>query len=168
MNSLELIEKLPLEIAVKLSQNEKFQRLLVIDSPDVDGSSFQPMGWESLINEGYLSISPIVFEDYTRKGINTFSCVILDELDFYNTDNNISVNGRIYIGTNYDRQRLSNNELRLLKMISEIKNTIDNCKFSISGKLEVTHVGSVAYSQHCFGYIIEFKTKDQEEREIDI
>ena len=168
MADLDSVIKLPLEIAIKLSQNELLQRLLVVDSPDVEGVSFNKLSWDELINNGYISTSPIVFDDNTNKGINTFACVLLDSMDFFNYDNNISVAGKICIGTNFNHLRLKNNELRLLKMVKEIKDTVDNQKFSASGKLEITSIGSIAYSKYCFGYIISFKTKEQEEREIDI
>ena len=43
MADLDSVIKLPLEIAIKLSQNELLQRLLVVDSPDVEGVSFSKL-----------------------------------------------------------------------------------------------------------------------------
>jgi hypothetical protein len=53
-------------------------------------------------------------------------------------------------------------------MISEIKTFLDDYKLSSAGKIEITKASAVAYSEFSFGYIIRFKTVEQERKEIDI
>jgi hypothetical protein len=166
-NELETIKKLPVEIAIRLAQSEYLQRLLLIDEEDIEGD-FTPKKWTELIDEGYLSISPLTFEDYSRKGINSFVSIMIDELNFRNTDNQINISGQINIGTNFNHVCLKNNKLRLLEMISEIKTFLDDYKLSSAGKIEITKASAVAYSEFSFGYIIRFKTVEQERKEIDI
>ena len=169
MTGLESIFKLPLELSIRLAQNEDFQRLLVVDSPNPATAEFTKRSWDELVNEGYMDIAPVMFKDgVTQSGVNTFACVLLDDMSFYNTDNHIYVSGRIHLGTTSNLQRLHNNELRLLKMAGEVKKTLDDHKFSASGKLEITSISSIAYSESVFGYVINFRTKEQEERTVDI
>lgn len=166
-NSFETIKKLPLEMALLLAKQEKLQRLLVIDDPDISGE-FEMKSWDKLIDEGYISITPIVFEDYSKKGVNTYLCIVLDDISFTNTDNAVQVRGQILIGSNFDHLLMKNYELRLLSILETLEQTLNNHKFSAAGKLNIHGANSVSYSNFSFGYIVNFSIEEQQHEGVEI
>ena len=169
MKQLGKIKNLPQEIIQQLSFNTNLQKLLLIDTQDPFGASdFSPLSWDKLIETDYMSIAPIVDDNITNIGRNSFLIVHLDDINMYDWEDNISVSGAIFIGTNLEHCWLKGNKLRLLEMIDEITKTLDGQKFSVAGKAQINRASSIVYSNKSFGYRISFTITDQENRKAEL
>ena len=167
MSALETIKKIPMEIVVLLASNLKLQQLLVSSNND-------PSSWtntydiNTLLNQEYISITPVVDQNISTNNKNAFAIVNLDEIDFSRQDNNILASGTIFIGTDKQHAVLKNNKLRLLEMIDEIFQTLDRKKLSTSGEIDLQYATFISYSEYVFGYKITFTVTEQESRKVEI
>ena len=169
MKQLGKIKLLPCEIIRALASNMELQKLLIVDAQDMPtDEQFKSMNWAELIEQNYMSIVPVVDDNITNNSRNTFLIVHLDEINAYGRENNIEVNGNVYIGTNLDHCWLKGNKLRLLEMIDEIVKTLDNKKFSVAGTLGITRASAITYSKKSFGYRINFRISEQENRKAEL
>lgn len=168
MKTLGKITTLPCEIIQLLATNERLQKLLLIDTNDINVADFEKWHWAKLIESDYMSIAPIVDGNITNNSRNTFLIVHLDDIDSYGWEDNIEISGSVFIGTNLEHVWLQGNKLRLLEMIDEIMKTLDNYKFSVAGKMTVYRASSVVYANKSFGYRVFFKIKEQENKGVEL
>ena len=169
MKTLGKIKNLPQEIVQTLSLNENLQRLLLVDTQDPLGdSTFKMLSWDKLIETNYMSIVPVIDNNIINTSRNSFLIVHLEDIDMYGWEDNTSVNGVVWIGTDAEHCWIKGNKLRLLEMIDEIVKSLDGQKFSVAGKASVTRASSIAYSKTVFGYRIAFKITDQENRKAEL
>ena len=167
MSALETIKKIPMEIVVLLASNLELQQLLVSSNNDPD-SWTNTYDINTLLNQEYISFTPVVDQNISTNNKNTFIIVNLDEIDFSRQDNNVLATGVIFIGTDKQHAVLKNNKLRLLEMIDEIFQTLDKKKLSTSGEINMQYATFVSYSEYVFGYKITFNIAEQESRKVEI
>lgn len=161
MKKLETINQLPKEIAVKLGSNTQLQRLLV-DDDNTFADEFTPLTLQELLEKEYISFAPIIDNNIRDSFRNTFLIINLEEIDFSDNDNNTSVSGAIFIGTDKQHAMLINNRLRLLELIKEVYSTLNNWKASTAGTINLQYATFVNFSEYVFGYKIVFKVVEQE------
>lgn len=163
------IKKLPLELSRLFSQNETIQRLLVIDSIDALSTEFSPLTFQQLMDDKYISISPLNETGIKEMGRNTFMVInVAINAVLNKKDNNNIFTGSIFICSDLDHLVLENHDLRLMELQSEIVDIIDGEKFSCSGQLEVLSSTAISYSNYLFGYKIEFQISDQPSKGADL
>ena len=163
------IKKLPLELSRLFSQNEKIQRLLIVDTNDALTSTFSPLTFQQLMDKKYISIAPLNETGIKEMGRNTFMVInVATTTGLRRTDNNNIFKGCIFICSDLDHLVLKNYDLRLVELMSEIVDSIDGEKFSCSGQLEVTSSEAISYSNYLFGYKIQFEISDQPSKGADL
>lgn len=163
------IKKLPLELSRLFSQNEIIQRLLVVDSIDALSIDFTPLTFKQLMDNKYISISPLSETGIKEMGRNTFMVInVATDVTLDKKDNNNLFSGSIFICSDLDHLVLENHNLRLMELESEIVDLIDGTKFSCSGQLEVLSSTAISYSNYLFGYKIEFQISDQPSKGADL
>lgn len=167
MKTLDTIKKIPMDIAVALAQNKKLQQLLIDDSNEF-ADDFTPYSINQLLQDEYISFTPVIDNNIQNANKNSFLVINLDEINFSNRDENIAVAGTIFIGTDKQHALLKNNSLRLVEMIDEILRSLDNKKISTSGTIEMRYATFVSYSEYVFGYKIMFAVLEQETRRAEI
>lgn len=156
------IKKLPLELSRLFSQNEKIQRLLVIDSTNALTADFSPLTFQELMEQGYISIKPLNETGIKEMGRNTFIVINVPiNTVFGKKDSNNNFSGSIFMCSDLDHLELEKHDLRLMELQSEIVDLINDRKFSCSGQLEVLSSDAVSYSNYLFGYKISFQISDQ-------
>ena len=164
MSSLENIQKLPLEIAVLLSKNEKLQHLLVNSSNNIE-DEFTPVSINELLENNYISFTPVVSNNLQDTYRNTFLIINLEEIVF---GRNNLIKGVIFIGTDTQHCILTNNKVRTLEMVAEIYDIINNQKVSSAGEIQINYARFVSYSEYLNGYKIVFEVKEQTVRKAEI
>lgn len=163
------IKKLPLELSYLFVQDELVQRLLVIDSSDALTASFTPLTFKQLMDNKYISISPLNETGIKEMGRNTFMVInVATTTDFDEKDGNNVFSGSIFICSDLDHLILDEHNLRLLELQSQIIDTINKRKFSCSGELKVISSRAVSYSNYLFGYEIDFEIADQPSKGADL
>jgi len=163
------IKKLPLELSRLFSQNEIIQRLLVVDSIDALSIDFTPLTFKQLMDNKYISISPLSETGIKEMGRNTFMVInVATDVTLDKKDNNNLFSGSIFICSDLDHLVLKDHNLRLMELESEIVDLIDGTKFSCSGQLEVLSSTAISYSNYLFGYKIEFQISDQPSKGADL
>lgn len=167
MKQLGKIKDLPLEIAVKLSQNARLQQLLVDDTnqyipEDISDDETNLLDIDQLFKDEYISFSPVVDNNITNTTRNTFLIINLDEIDFVSGEDNMNVSGAIFIGTDKQHAVLHNNKLRLIEMIDEVLKSLHDEKLSVAGQIKLDYATFVSYSNYIFGYKIIFQIVEQD------
>lgn len=168
MNRLETINTLPIEIAQLLGNDIQLQQLLTEDDNRLSKENFQKLNLNDLLKNEYISFTPVIDNNITNNSRNTFLIINLEEINFENRNDNASITGAIFVGTDKQHALLSENRLRLLEIILRIYNLLDNYKFSISGVVNINYATFVSFSEYVFGYKIVFNVTEQEVRKAEI
>lgn len=169
MKNLRNIKIIPREMLEEIVNpdndiSKKIQKLLIVDDNNLDLSildDFTTLSANELLEQGYVGFTPMLDENITNTKRNTFLIVNLDEIDFSNWEDNLSVSGAIFIGTNRDNAVINNKNLRLLELIDLLLELFHNKKLSASGTISMKYASFVTYSEYTFGYKIAFKVYDQ-------
>ena len=156
------VKLLPLELSRLFSQDEKIQRLVVLDSSDALTRDFSPLSFKQLMDEKYFSIVPLTETGIKEIGRNTFIVInALTDTALEETDGNNIFSGSIFICSDLDHLVLDNYQLRLVELQERIVDLINKEKFSCSGALQVLSSTTISYSTYLFGYRIDFNITDQ-------
>ena len=166
---LKNIKKAPFEIATLLAADKDIVRLLcddrasvLIDKVDINKTV------EDLIKEKYIGFYPateVGIKDIDR---NTFIIINIEDMSLRSNDNNISVNGTIYLTTDYSHALLENNTLRLIELADAIDSLLENQKLTSAGKIQLSSVSYVVFSDFRSGYRINFRFNDQPTRKAEL
>lgn len=163
------IKQIPFEIAHEIARNNRIVRLLYIDQP----SALQILNEISLTSTELIEQNYIGFYPATEVGINqidrnTFIIINLEDISLHTVDNNISASGCIYITTDKAHCLLNENKLRLLELLDEIDTTLDGKKLLSAGKITLTSMNYVVFSDFRCGYRINFRINDQSNRKAEL
>ena len=169
MKNLKNIKIIPREMLEEIvnpdnETSKKLQQLLVVDDNNINFTeldSFTTLTANELLEQEYISFTPVLDENITNSTRNTFLIINLDEINFSNWENNLSVTGAIFIGTNREHAVINNKNLRLLEMIDLLLDLFNNKKLSAAGTISMSYASFVTYSEYTFGYKIVFKIQDQ-------
>ena len=166
---LKNLKNAPIEIASTLASNETIVRLIYDDEPSVLlNTQTISLSTEELINKNYIGFYPATETGINSIDRNTFIIINLEDFNLQNTDSNTGCTGAIYITTDKAHCILSNNKLRLLELIDEIETTLENKKLSAAGKIQLTSVNYVVFSDFRCGYRINFRISDQSNRKAEL
>ena len=166
---LKNLKNAPIEIASTLASNETIIRLIYDDEPSVLlNPKTISLSTEELINQNYIGFYPATETGINSIDRNTFIIINLEDFNLQNTDSNTGCTGAIYITTDKAHCLLSNNKLRLLELIDEIETTLENKKLSAAGKIQLTSVNYVVFSDFRCGYRINFRIYDQSNRKAEL
>lgn len=167
MEKLKTIKSLPFEIAQLLGDDVKLQQLLVDDNNNLS-NNFEKWNLSDLLEKEYISFAPVIDNNIKNNTRNTFLIINLEEIDFVSRDDNMVVSGAIFIGTDKQHSMLSGSRLRLVEMISQIYDLLNDYKFSAAGTVNMKYATFVNFSEYVFGYKIVFKVVEQEIRKAEI
>ena len=166
---LKNLKNAPIEIASTLASNEIIVRLIYDDEPSVLlNPKTISLSTEELINQNYIGFYPATETGINSIDRNTFIIINLEDFNLQNTDSNTGCTGAIYITTDKAHCLLSNNKLRLLELVDEIETTLENKKLSAAGKIQLTSVNYVVFSDFRCGYRINFRIYDQSNRKAEL
>ena len=166
---LKNLKNAPIEIASTLASNETIVRLIYDDEPSVLlNPKTISLSIEELINQNYIGFYPATETGINSIDRNTFIIINLEDFNLQNTNSNTGCTGAIYITTDKAHCLLSNNKLRLLELIDEIETTLENKKLSAAGKIQLTSVTYVVFSDFRSGYRINFRISDQLNRKAEL
>lgn len=169
MKNLKNIKIIPREMLEEIvnpdnETSKKLQQLLIVDDNNINFTeldNFTTLTANELLEQEYISFTPVLDENITNSTRNTFLIINLDEINFSNWENNLSVTGAIFIGTNREHAVINNKNLRLLEMIDLLLDLFNNKKLSAAGTISMNYASFVTYSEYTFGYKIVFKIQDQ-------
>lgn len=163
------LKKAPFEIATLLAGNPNIVRLIYDDRVSVlTDKKEMSISVEELIEERYIGFYPATETGIKEIDKNTFIVINLEDFSFNNADNNTSVSGAIYITTDKAHCLLADNRLRLLELIDEIEETLDNKKLSSAGQIHTNSANYVVFSDFRSGYRINFRIYDQPTRKAEL
>lgn len=165
---LKHIKKAPFEIAQELAKNKRIVNLIYNDNPSALTDSDINMSIQELISENYIGFYPATETGINLIDRNTFIIINLEDLNLQTRDNNISTTGAIYITTDKAHALLENNSLRLLELVDEIDGCLENIKLSSAGRVQLTSVNYVVFSDFRSGYRINFRINDQPVRKVEL
>ena len=168
---LKNFEKLPFEIATRLLTKddklaEEIISLLCDDSNNL--SSFVTKTLQELIAEEYINFTPATESGIKDISRNTFLVINTEDFNFNLSDSNINVIGSIYITTDKSHYLLSDNSLRLLKLADAIISALDNEKMSSAGKISISSMNYVVFSEFRGGFRINFRCVDQPTKKAEL
>lgn len=163
------LKKAPFEIATLLAANSNIVRLLYDDTPAVlvDKKEFS-LSIKDLIEQNYIGFYPATEAGIKEIDKNTFIIISLEDFNFTSTDNNTSASGAIYITTDKSHCLLNENRLRMLELVDEIEETLENKKLSSAGQLSINSANYVVFSDFRCGYRINFRIYDQPTRRAEL
>ena len=166
---LKNLKNAPIEIASILASNGTIVRLIYDDEPSVLlNKKTISLSIEELINQNYIGFYPATETGINSIDRNTFIIINLEDFNLQNTDGNTGCTGAIYITTDKAHCLLSNNKLRLLELVDEIETTLENKKLSAAGKIQLTSVNYVVFSDFRCGYRINFRISDHSNRKAEL
>lgn len=166
---LKNIKKIPFEIASVLVSNEDVVKLIYDDDPSVLLKKNKiNISMEELIQKNYIGFYPATETGINSIDRNTFIIINLEDINLQNTDININTSGAIYITTDKAHCLLNNNKLRLLELADVIEDVLENQKLSSAGKIILTSVNYVVFSDFRSGYRINFRCSDQQTRKAEL
>lgn len=166
---LKNFKKCPMEIANILASNDTIVRLLYDDEPSVlvNRKSLN-LSMQELIEQNYIGFYPATESGITNIERNTFVIINIEDFSLHDTDGNHRASGAIYITTDKAHCLLSNNKLRLLELVDEVDTALDGQKLSSAGKISITSVNYVVFSDFRCGYRINFRLHDQSNRKAEL
>lgn len=163
------LKKVPMEIASLLAANENIIRLIYDDSSSALSTPKDfNIGVRDLITSNYIGFYPATESGIKDIERNTFIIINLEDVNLQNADKNTSASGAVYITTDRSHCLLDNNKLRLLELSDEIEGTLENVKLSSAGKIYLTSINYVVFSDFRSGYRINFRINDQETRKAEL
>lgn len=166
---LKNIKKIPFEIASILASNEDVVKLIYDDDSSVLLKKNKiNISMEELIQKNYIGFYPATETGINSIDRNTFIIINLEDINLQNTDININTSGAIYITTDKAHCLLNNNKLRLLELADVIEGVLENQKLSSAGKIILTSVNYVVFSDFRSGYRINFRCSDQQTRKAEL
>ena len=166
---LKNLKKTPIEIATILASNDDVVRLIYDDSSSaLTKPQNYNIGVQELINLDYIGFYPATESGIKNIERNTFIIINLEDISLQNTDINTKATGAIYITTDKNHSLLDNNKLRLLELADAIDSCLENSKLSSAGKLYLTAINYVVFSDFRSGYRITFRLHDQETRKAEL
>ena len=165
MGRLKNIKKGPFEIATLLASNEKVKSLLYHDSKDALSKTLD-IGVEQLIEQEYINFSSVTSSGIKDMKVNTFISIILEDFTFSSDHTNVS--GAVYVSTDAAHQSLGEQKLRLLELVDEVENILNDVKLSSAGKINIMHASYTVFSEFRAGYRISFQLTDQENRKAEL
>ena len=165
---LKYLKQIPYQIAEHLAANSKIVNLIYNDNPSVltDGDVVKSM--QELIQENYIGFYPATETGISTINRNTFIVINCEDFNLKAQDNNVTVTGSIYVTTDKAHALLDQGRLRLLELIDEIDSCLDNEKFIAAGKIQLTTVHYVVFSDFRSGYRIHFRINDQPIRKAEL
>ena len=162
------LKEIPFQIASELAKNPKILSLVYNDNSSVLNEEIPPIDLNELIQKNYIGFYPATESGIKDVDKNTFIIINLEDFSLQNTDYNVSTSGAIYITTDKSHCLLDNGKLRLLELIDEIESTLEGCKFIAAGKISLTSVNYVVFSDFRCGYRINFRISDQTARKAEL
>lgn len=169
MKNLRNIKKTYFEIAQLLAQNERLQRLLVLESDDPFKESFTSLTINELFEKKYISLTtPFLEEGIETNWRNMFLTIRFDDISFEGMNDNFEVRGAIVFGAHDNYVMLKDNKCRLLEIIDEVLKTLDDQKLSAAGKISVSGCTAVSFSPYVTGYRMSFYFSDLSSRKAEI
>jgi hypothetical protein len=166
MGRLKNIKKAPFEIATLLAGNEKIRKLIYIDSSEALASASPEVDVEQLIKEEYINFSSVTSSGVKDMKVNSFISILFEDFSFFSDSTNVS--GAIYISTDAAHQTLNGNKNRLMELIDEIEDTLNDVKLSSAGKIRVSDASYVVFSEFRAGYRISIQFVDQDNRKAEL
>lgn len=165
MRDLRNIIKAPFEIGTLLTSNPYLIELLVnnqsfIDNTTVSQEILQSENIDYLLNEGYITVYPPTNVDTVPTDRCTYCIILLNDIDVRDADS-IDASGSVYFVTDESHILLDNNRNRLLELVNQGYNTLDNAKLSSAITLHITTISQVIIDTHHVGYEMQFKFSDQ-------
>lgn len=166
---LKNLKKTPIEIASLLAANKTIVQLIYDDEPTVlINPQNIKMGVQELIESNYIGFYPATETGIKDVDRNTFIIINLEDFSLLNADSNTSASGAIYITTDKAHCLLDNNRLRLLELADEIETTLEGQKLSSAGKITLSSINYVVFSDFRSGYRINFRLNDQLTRKAEL
>lgn len=168
MKSLKNINKAVFEIVTLLLQNDNIKKLLFWDSADALSLEVPDISIQRYIDDKYIWLYPAVETGIQNFERNTFLIVNLEEINLRSMDANTSASGAIYVTTDAKHSLLDNNQLRLLVLADEVRQSLDNHKLSAAGELQINSIRQQMISEFRSAYRISFSLSDQSTRKAEI
>ena len=168
MKTLRNIKKSVMEVAQLLAQNDNIVKLLYNDNASALIDAKPEVDLNTLITGHYICVCAPVESGIKDQWKNTFLTVLLDNIYFGRQDDNSTVSMKIYVSTDEQHLLLVDNKNRLLELIDEVVNTLDNYKLSTAGKIEVASCMHTMLSEFRFAYMIVINFNDQNARKVEI
>lgn len=166
---LKNLKKAPMEIASLLASNENIVRLIYDDESSVlTNKKVINISIKELIEKDYIGFYPATESGIKSIERNTFIIINLEDINLQNADSNIGANGAIYITTDKAHALLNENKLRMLELADEIEGTLENVKLSSAGKVVVSSINYVVFSDFRCGYRINIRFNDQQNRKAEL
>ena len=166
---LKNLKKVPMEIASLLAAESNIVQLIYNDqSSALTNPKEIKVSVQDLINSNYIGFYPATESGIKDIDKNTFMVINFEDFSFTNTDNNTGASGAIYITTDRSHCLLNENRLRLLELIDEIEDTLENKKLSSAGQIHVNSANYVVFSDFRSGYRINFRIYDQPTRKAEL
>lgn len=155
------------EIAMALSSNPVLVSLLYNDKPDALTNLAAPISSDALLTEHYIVPFPPVGDnqDINR---NTYVSFVIDTLQYNTDDGNIIADLQLFVSTDNNHLILNDYRNRLLELVDQIGNTLDQLKLSASGKLNLVSTSYVPLSTFRPCYRMHFRFSDQQVRKAEI
>ena len=159
--NVERIERTLLSIQEKLLNNENLLKLLYYSNPDpLSGALVDRVDGEELI-----TLNPIL-KYGPAESINNFISLGLPQVN--EQDSSIIIEIDIAIFCNVDGWILNNRQIRIMQIIKEMQQTIENKNFNTSGSLQLNGMTPAILDDLGFaGYYVSAKLVDNVQ-EIDI
>lgn len=162
------IKKAPFEIAKQLAQDNKVVNLIFNDNKTALVDSDVVVSISELIEKNYIGFYPATESGINLIDRNTFIIINMEDINLQADDNNIRATGAIYVTTDKDHCLLENNSLRLLELVDAIESCLEGEKISAAGKIQLSSVNYVVFSDFRSGYRINFRINDQQSRRAEL
>lgn len=150
------------DIALILAQDERIQKLLLVDQYDVEAETFEPLSLDQMLQQKYICLTPQNENAIRDLGRNTFIIITLQDIAVNSSEDNMSVLSRIFVITDIDHAMIKNYQDRTLLLADYILQDLNEVKLSSAGEIKVTYVTRVAYNELLSGYQITLRYTDQE------
>lgn len=169
MGVLTNIKKIPYELASILARDPIVCALILNDTVDalddldlthIEGIDADTNIADYLIDNHYITLAAPTDTAIRNFDRNTFIIINLDTIAVHSEDDNISVDGSIYLVTDDEHRFLSLNRIRLLELADQINDLLDNRKISSAGTCKISNLDMVIFSEFKTGYQIAFNIKD--------
>lgn len=166
---LKNLKKVPMEVASLLAAEPNIVQLIYNDQPSALTHPKEiKVGVQDLINSNYIGFYPATESGIKDVDRNTFIIINLEDFNLQHTDNNVGATGAIYITTDKAHCLLDGNRLRLLELADSIESCLEGQKLSSAGKITLSSINYVVFSDFRSGYRINFRLNDQQARKAEL
>jgi hypothetical protein len=158
MNLIEKSNDVIYKIQKQLQNNKNITRLLYYSNTTPLDVALAEVPADKI--KELIVANPVV--DYNKSDVSHFISIGIPLIDFANNGDTSVIKLTISVVCSSDYWELDNNQVRIMSVVNEMYNELQNTKYAFSGALIIDTLEPIIYSDNLVGYQVQCYMIDQQ------